>query len=69
MNKHLNWTPRPGDIVRFDKLSPVKLVVDVHHPFGPNPGLAWVTLMGPSGIVGPMSIQGFQKVSMKVLND
>lgn len=63
-----DWKPKTGDIVQFDKKSFLQLVVDVHYPFGLK-SPAWVVLMGPRGLTGPMSIQGFNKVSMQVKYD
>ena len=60
------WVPELGDVVQYDEYSQQLMVVDVTYPHGWF-GHPWVLLHSHSGTVGPISIQGFQKVYMKEL--
>ena len=62
------WKPKRGDVIKYMGADLLNLVVDVHHPHG-HENLPWVVLMGPKGLTGPMSIKGFQKVTMKVCDE
>ena len=62
------WKPKCGDVVKYLGADLLNLVVDVHHPFG-HDRLPWVVLMGPRGLIGPLSIKGFQKITMRVRDE